>query len=121
MKICDVCTSSEVNHCNGCHVDLCDEHDTRTNHEQSCPFMAEQKINFANSLVSSAELIFKIKPWKKESDTIIRVSDSKLSAFNARINYLKRNKSEINLFDLAGNSKKQLQVWPKGEKTYGIK
>lgn len=83
--------------------------------------MAEQKINFANSLVSSAALIFKIKPWKKESDTIIRVSDSKLSAFNARIKYLKRNKSEINLFDLAGNSKKQLQVWPKGEKTYGIK
>lgn len=67
-------------------------------------------------VMESASLVFQIKDGKEENDTIIRVSQSKLAAFNARRNYLKRNDMDIDLFDLAGNSKRRLQVYYKGEK-----
>lgn len=67
-------------------------------------------------IIESASLVFQIKDGKEENDTIIRVSQSKLAAFNARRNYLKRNGMDIDLFDLAGNSKRRLQVYYKGEK-----
>lgn len=74
----------------------------------------EQKDNTV--VIESASLVFQINDGKEESDTIIRVSQSKLAAFNARRNYLKRNGMDIDLFDLAGNSKRRLQVYYKGEK-----
>lgn len=73
------------------------------------------KINL-KEIINSAALVLQIKKNKKEEDTIIRVSMSKKNAFNSRLSYLKRTNQDIDLFDLAGNSKKQLMVFPKGPK-----
>ena len=77
------------------------------------------KKNDIDKIVKSAVLIFQIKNKKEETDTIIKIASSKFDAFMARVNYLTRNKMDIDLFDLASESKRQLQVYHKGEKYYG--
>jgi hypothetical protein len=71
------------------------------------------KLNLA-----SFAIVFMIKRGKKEEDTIRRISNSKLPAFRARINYMKKNGDyqKVDLFDLAGESKKRLRIWAYGDK-----
>ena len=79
------------------------------------------KNNNLKEIIKTATIILKLKKNKKIEDTIIKIAQNKRSAFNARVSYLKRNNESIDLFDLAGNSKKRLQVWPKGEKYRGTR
>lgn len=75
------------------------------------------RINI-QEIIKSAALILQIKKNKTEEETIMVVSRSKHAAFNARISFMKRNRQtdKIDLFDLAGESKKRLTVFQRGEK-----
>lgn len=78
----------------------------------------ENPIIDIKQVFKSASLILQIKKNKTEEETIVVVSRSKHAAFSARINYMKRinQHDKIDMFDLAGRSKRQLTVFPRGEK-----
>ena len=78
----------------------------------------EMKEKMQEQMEKEVAIVFKIKPYKIEDDTIIRLSQSKLKSFKARINFMKKThrENEIDMFDLAGQSKRRLIVYPKGEK-----
>ena len=77
----------------------------------------EPTINI-KEILKSASLVLKLKNGVTEEDTIIRISNSKLKSFNARIRFMKKTHqdSKIDMFELAGYSKSRLIVFRKGEK-----
>lgn len=119
MRFCDICSNADVKTCNGCGADLCNAHDRPHNHQNDCAMVKFEREKMVKEMVLGASLVFEIKKGAEEIDTIIRVAKNKLPSFMARIKYMKRNSESVNLFDLAGNSKRQLQVWRRGEKNAG--
>ena len=82
-------------------------------------YMTKQmKEKMQKQMEKEVAIVLQIKPHETEEDTIVRISNSKLKSFNARIRFMKKTHqdSKIDMFELAGYSKSRLIVFRKGEK-----
>lgn len=83
---------------------------------KNCPVIESRNRSFFMRLEKSSSLIFEIKKEVDEVETIIRIPEGKIATFNGRVRFMKKNNVSINLFDLAGQSKRRLQVWRGGKR-----